>query len=78
MGKWLSLYPNLLTISVAGGFSLMSSIRSSRPAPKFKASLRKAAARTVTTLIEAVVDVPKTFTVRMRNYLRHCGYLQKI
>ena len=46
---------------------------------KLKAYLRKAAARTVDTLIAAIADALKTFTgSECENYLRHCGYRQKL
>jgi transposase len=46
---------------------------------KLKAILRKAAARTVTALITAIAAALMTFTeAECANYLRHCGYRQKL
>jgi transposase len=42
---------------------------------KLKALLRKAAARTIDTLIDATADALTSFTSEeCENYLRHCGY----
>jgi transposase len=46
---------------------------------KLKAILRKAAARTVTALIKAIAAALITFTrAECANYIRHCGYRQKL
>jgi transposase len=43
---------------------------------KFKAALRKAAARTVPVLWKAIAAILETFTPQeCSNYLRHCGYV---